>query len=101
MAKYVFSYLKHLLPESINIFTCTGGVNMVNVYYTRQHKANKLKIPKARTCISTRSITSMGPKIWNSIDPKLYQKTTNESTFFVSMKCFVSKYKNTFINNYQ
>lgn len=98
VAKYVFSFLKCLLPNVLtDMFQIMGNRN---VYYTRQLKTSKLKVPRIRTSLSARSLTNMGPKIWNPIDSKLYLKVTNHIVSFVNMKCFVSRLKKLIIDNY-
>ena len=94
VAKYVHSYVTNSLPLSLmEIFSPLNALN------TRQGKARKLRIPKTRTIVSTRSIANMGPKIWNSIKPEIYLKKYPVN--IVSKKCFVTRYKNILLDSYE
>ncbi len=96
VVKFVFSYITHCLPTSLmDIFT---SMDNPNLHYTRQVKAYKLKLPKARTTVSTRNITNMGPKIWNSVPAHMYLK--KDQARFVSRKSFVSRYKHNILGSY-
>ena len=59
---------------------------------TPQSKARNLRLQKTRTIVATRSITNMGPKIWNSIKSELYLNKDNKH--LVTIKCFAKQYKN-------
>ena len=91
VAKFVFKHVTGCLSPSLNnIFTETGNINL---YATRQVIGHKLIVPKVRTSLSAKCITTMGPKIWNIIPVNLYQYEIRGINQFVSMKCFVSRYE--------
>ena len=95
IAKCVHSYVTNVLPLSLmDIFTYLhcGERN------TRQSKARKLRLPKTRTIVATRSIANMGPKIWNSIKSELYLNKDNKQ--IVTIKCFAKRYKNYLVEAY-
>ncbi len=83
----------------MNTFTLIGNPNL---HYTRQVKAYKLKQPKARTTVSSRSISTMGPKVWNNINPNMYQRQVkNTCTYkFTNLKSFMSKLRHTILDSY-
>jgi len=96
VVKFVFSYINHCLPILLmDTFTTIGNPEL---HYTRQVKAFKLKLPKARTTVSTRCITNMGPKIWNNVPSQMY--FNKNQTNFVSTKCFMSRYKCDILSSY-
>lgn len=98
VAKYVFSFVRCSLPESLNnVFILMGNSE---IHFTRQVKALKLRQPKARTATSSRSILTMGPKIWNIISPDLYLRNINGYSQFKSVKNFMGKLKCTFLGSY-
>ena len=95
VAKYVHSYVTNSLPFSLmDIFTPLNycGNN------TRQSEARKLRLPKTRTIIATRSIANMGPKIWNSIKSELY--LNKDPKRIIATKCFTTRYKNSLLRSY-
>jgi len=89
VVKFVFSFINHCLPISLmDLFTTIGNPEF---HYTRQVKTYRLKLPKARTTASTRSIANMGPKIWNLVPAHMY--FNKDQLRFVSRTCFMSRYK--------
>ena len=96
IASYVIDFISHELPDSL-----MGMFEYLNRNYlrnTRQGKAFKLRLPNTRTSISTRSISNMGPKIWNETNQNLYLNSLQ--THIISKKTFSSKFKCHVLNNY-
>jgi hypothetical protein len=96
VAKYVHGYVTNSLPFSLmDIFT---PLNLCG-HNTRQSEARKLRFPKTRTIVATRSLVNMGPKIWNSIKSELY--LNKDQKRIITTKCFATRYKDSLLGTYQ
>jgi len=94
--KFVTSYLSHKLPPTLmNMFTL---LNINNPRATRQRVAYRLRMPKTRTIVATRSINNMGPKVWNTVNSNLY--LDKNDLHLLSVKCITLKIKQDILGSY-
>jgi hypothetical protein len=61
------------------------------LHNTRQAKTYKLKLPRVRTVVWSRNIATLGPKIWNTIPPRIYMN--KDKTRFVTYGTFSATFK--------
>ena len=90
IATFMYRFHSKCLPNLFSGYFCSNA--SIHGYFTRN--SSKLPISHARTDVKRFQIRIYGPKLWNSIDPAIINKSFNWRAFkYRYKKYLLSQYK--------
>ena len=88
LALIVFKYLHGLAPSYLTEI-CVHVSSMAGRRPLRSADTRTLYVPRTRTDIGARNFAVAGPRVWNSLPPKLRMLNCTVCTFAAKLKTFL------------